>query len=129
MALKLKNLAIPVIHSHSIFGFGLQQIRNKWADWRMIKDAKRRKIVAQYAEERLRIQAIRKCDVLPPEIKEIADKEIAAQPRDASQSRLVRRCAITSRPRGTVYKWRLSRIVFRHLADYNKLSGVQRAIW
>ncbi|KAG8225201.1 hypothetical protein J437_LFUL009488 [Ladona fulva] len=60
---------------------------------------------------------------------EIANKEIAAQPRDASTYRLVRRCAITSRPRGVVHKWRLSRIVFRHLADYNKLSGVQRAMW
>lgn len=33
------------------------------------------------------------------------------------------------RPRGIVKEWRMSRIVWRHLADYNKLSGVQRAMW
>lgn len=54
---------------------------------------------------------------------------LAEIPRDASLTRVRNRCAITSRPRGVVTRWRLSRIVWRSLADYNKLSGVQRAMW
>lgn len=60
---------------------------------------------------------------------EIADKDIQALPRDAVGIRIRKRCAITSRPRGNVLRWRISRIVFRHLADYNKLCGIERAKW
>lgn len=62
-------------------------------------------------------------------IQEIADQEVAALPRDSNYIRVRHRCALTSRPRGVVFKWRLSRIVWRHLVDYNKLAGVQRAMW
>lgn len=95
----------------------------------MIRDVKRRKMVTEFAPMRLRLNSLRKNDILPPELKEITDKEIAALPRDSSWMRVCKRCAVTSRPRGIVYRWRLSRIVFRHLADYNKLAGVQRAMW
>nr|CAG4645305.1 EOG090X0MNX [Leptodora kindtii] len=106
-----------------------QQVRFKWADWRMIRDVKRRQCFVQHAPDRLRINSLRKNDILPVEIKEIADKEIAAMPVDSCHNRIRNRCVFTSRSRGTVQRWRLSRIVWRHLADYNKLSGVQRAMW
>lgn len=95
----------------------------------MIKDVKRRKCVAEYSNERLRINALRKNDILPIELRETADITISKLPRDSSLVRVRERCALTSRPRGVVHKYRLSRIVWRHLADYNKLAGVQRAIW
>lgn len=95
----------------------------------MIRDVKRRKMVAQYSVDRIRINALRKNDILPAEIREIADAEIAAFPRDSCLTRVRERCAFTSRARGVVHKYHLSRIVWRHLADYNKLSGVQRAMW
>jgi len=94
-----------------------------------MKDNKKRKCLVQYAPERMRITALRKNDILPIEIKEIAHQDINALPRDSSIVRIRSRCAVTSRPRGVVYRWRLSRIVWRQLADYNKLSGVQRAMW
>ena len=107
------------------------QVRHlNWPDWRMLKDNRRRMTVKEFGAERSRINSIRKNDILPREIREIADKEIVqAVPRDSSYIRTVKRCAITSRPRGVVIRWRLSRIVFRHLADYNKLAGVIRARW
>nr|ACH56945.1 mitochondrial 28S ribosomal protein S14 [Simulium vittatum] len=123
------GLQSAVIKSYQVGGFGFQQIRNKWADWRMIKDVKRRRCVAEHAKDRLRVNSLRKNDILPIEIREIADAEIAAFPRDSSLVRVRERCALTSRPRGNVFRWRVSRIVWRHLADYNKLSGVQRAMW
>lgn len=60
------------------------------------------------------------------EINEQFDKII---PRQTALRQLTPRCVLTSRGRGVVYRWRLSRIMFRELADHNKLSGVQRAIW
>lgn len=95
----------------------------------MIRDVKRRKMLTEYAPMRLRVNSLRRNDVLPLEIRQQADEQIASFPLDSTPLRIKKRCAVTSRPRGTVHKWRLSRIVFRHLADYNKLSGVQRAMW
>uniref|UniRef100_A0A182K3P8 28S ribosomal protein S14, mitochondrial n=1 Tax=Anopheles christyi TaxID=43041 RepID=A0A182K3P8_9DIPT len=113
----------------NLAGYRLQQVRNKWADWRMIKDNKRRQCVVQHADARLRVNSLRKNTILPMELREIASKEIEAFPRDSSLVRVRERCAVTSRSRGIVHRWRVSRIVWRHLADYNKLSGVQRAMW
>ncbi|XP_044752916.1 28S ribosomal protein S14, mitochondrial [Coccinella septempunctata] len=106
-----------------------QQVRNKWVNRWMIRDVKRRKMTTEYAPMRLRVNALRKNDILPPEIRELADAEIHSYPKDSTLLRCAKRCVITSRPRGVVHRWRLSRIVFRHLADYNKLSGIQRAMW
>lgn len=60
------------------------------------------------------------------EINQQFDKII---PRQTALRQLTARCVLTSRGHGVVYRWRLSRIMFRELADSNKLSGVQRAIW
>jgi len=106
-----------------------QQVRHKWVNRWMIRDAKRREAVTEFAPTRLRINSLRKNDILPPELRQIADTEIASLPKDSILRHLTNRCVVTSRPRGRVHRWRLSRIVFRHLADYNKLAGVQRALW
>ncbi|KAM4640593.1 small ribosomal subunit protein uS14m [Discoglossus pictus] len=105
------------------------QVRSYYVDWRMFRDVKRRKMAYEYADERLRINALRKNILLPKELREIADKEIAAFPKDSCPVRIRNRCVLTSRPRGVKRRWRLSRIVFRHLADHNQMSGIQRAMW
>lgn len=86
-------------------------------------------MVVEYAPTRLRINALRKNDILPVEIRELASEELHAMPLNSTILRINNRCAVTSRPRGVVHRWRLSRILFRHLADYNLLSGMQRAMW
>ncbi|KAG2461270.1 RT14 protein, partial [Polypterus senegalus] len=60
---------------------------------------------------------------------EVADKEIAAFPKDSCPVRIRNRCVITSRPRGVKRIWRLSRIMFRQFADHSQMSGIQRAMW
>ena len=50
-----------------------QQIRNKYADWRMIKDVKRRKTVKEFGAERMRINTLRKNDILPLELRVISN--------------------------------------------------------
>ncbi|KXJ77487.1 hypothetical protein RP20_CCG007396 [Aedes albopictus] len=117
------------VSGQNLAGYGFQQVRNKWTDWRMIKDVKRRKCVVEHAKDRLRVNSLRKNTILPVELREMASAEIHAFPRDTSLVRVRERCAVTSRSRGIVHRWRVSRIVWRHMADYNKLSGVQRAMW
>lgn len=95
----------------------------------MIRDVKRRQMSKEFAIDRLRLVSLKRNDIIPPEIKEQAATELHAFPRDSCPVRICNRCAVTSRPRGIAYRWRLSRIVFRHLADYNKLAGIQRAMW
>ncbi|XP_055964582.1 small ribosomal subunit protein uS14m isoform X1 [Sorex fumeus] len=105
------------------------QVRSYYVDWKMLRDVKRRKMAFDYADERLRINSLRKNTILPRGLQEVADEEIAALPRDSCPVRIRNRCVMTSRPRGVKRRWRLSRIVFRHLADHGLLSGVQRAMW
>ncbi|XP_076165394.1 mitochondrial ribosomal protein S14 isoform X2 [Ptiloglossa arizonensis] len=107
-----------------------QQVRNTNVNRWMIRDNKRRKLAEKYAPERLRLVAMKRNNILPPEIRALAGKQIDETiPRQTAMRQLTKRCIITSRPRGVLHRWRLSRFVFRHLADYNKLSGVQRALW
>ncbi|CAH1773399.1 unnamed protein product, partial [Owenia fusiformis] len=106
-----------------------QQVRTRWPDWKMIRDNKRRKLVVEYYPRRVRLNCIRKNTILPTELKEIADKEMKDLPKRSANTMLTNRCAVTSRARGRVKRWNVSRLVFRHLADYNYLSGVIRAKW
>lgn len=95
----------------------------------MLKDYNRRQTCVKYADERLRLNAIRKNTILPIEIREEADALIHALPRDSVPNRVTPRCAFTSRARGTVHRHRLSRIIWRHHADHNLISGAMRACW
>merc|ERR1711976_465514 len=105
------------------------QTRGRYLDWRMWRDLKRRRLVAQNYDQKLRINAIRKNTIIPKALQEIADKEIAELPRDVHRSRINNRCVLTSKPGNVLPRWRLSRIQWRKLADYNKLYGVTRAWW
>ena len=60
---------------------------------------------------------------------ELAKQEFWAFPYNASIIRKNNRCAVTGRARGKLRRWRLSRVVFRELADNSQLSGVTRAWW
>uniref|UniRef100_A0AAR2IL62 Uncharacterized protein n=1 Tax=Pygocentrus nattereri TaxID=42514 RepID=A0AAR2IL62_PYGNA len=66
----------------------LEQVRGYYVDWRMLRDVKRRQMAYEFADTRLRINAIRKNTLLPKELQEVADKEIAALPRDSCPVRI-----------------------------------------
>uniref|UniRef100_A0A2K6EAE3 Mitochondrial ribosomal protein S14 n=1 Tax=Macaca nemestrina TaxID=9545 RepID=A0A2K6EAE3_MACNE len=103
------------------------QVRSHYVDWRMWRDVKRRKMAYEYADERLRINSLRKNTICQKFFRlDVADEEIAALPRDSCPVRNQESVCYDVRPRGVKRRWRLSRIVFRHLAD-NQLSGIQRA--
>lgn len=111
-------------------GFGPYKVRSHcFPNNFTLRDHQRRRIFAQHAEKRNLVNCIRKADLLPREIRKIADEEIQSIPRDSAITRLNRRCTLTGRPRGIFHQFRVSRIIFRAEADYNKVSGVQRAHW
>jgi len=93
------------------------------------RDWQRRRIFEQHAEQRLRINAVRKADILPAEIRRLADQEIHSVPKDSGVTRINRRCTVTGRSRGIFHQFRMSRMTWRQEADYNKVSGAIRAKW
>uniref|UniRef100_A0A1B6MPB6 Ribosomal protein S14 n=1 Tax=Graphocephala atropunctata TaxID=36148 RepID=A0A1B6MPB6_9HEMI len=101
-----------------------------WPDWRMKKDVRKRQALEDNYGLKLRLNVMRRTTVLPPELREVATEDFHKMlPNDVKGLKTVPRCVITSRPRGNVLRWRLSRIMFRHLSDYNKMAGIQRAMW
>lgn len=44
------------------------QVRGYYVDWRMLRDVKRRKMAYEYADERLRINSLRKNTILPKDL-------------------------------------------------------------
>jgi len=111
-------------------GFGPYKARSHRypTNW-TLRDVQRRRILEQHAEERNKITSIFRNDILPQELKEAAREQIHKVPRDSAITRINRRCSITGRGRGIFHQFRVSRMVFRAEADYNKISGVQRANW
>lgn len=111
-------------------GFGPYKARShKYPTNWTLRDVQRRRILQQHAEERNRITSIFRNDILPQELKEAARAQIQKVPRDSAITRVNRRCSITGRGRGIFHQFRVSRMVFRPEADYNRISGVQRAHW
>jgi len=95
----------------------------------MLRDVQKRRSFEKHNEERTLINAVWKNDFLPQELKDLAYQEIQKHPRDSTVLRINRRCTVTGRARGIFHQFRVSRFIFRHNADYNKISGAQYAIW
>lgn len=84
---------------------------------KVVKERKREKLVAQYAQLRKELKA--KGDYAA----------LAKLPRDSSPTRLTRRCKATGRPRGVLRDFQLSRIKLRELAHKGQIPGVKKASW
>lgn len=81
------------------------------------RDAKRLRMIAQYAEKRA-------------ELKELGDQEgLAKLPRNSSPTRRKNRDMLTGRPRGYMRQFGLSRITFREHASKGEIPGVTKSSW
>ena len=81
------------------------------------KQKKREALVLKYAELRRKLKA---------------EKNYAALgnlPRDSSATRSRRRCEITGRPRSTLRKFKISRMVLREMALKGMIPGLKKASW
>ena len=81
------------------------------------REAKREKLIAQYAEKRAALKA--------------AGDFTALQklPKNSSKVRLRNRCKLTGRPRGYMRTFGISRVTFREMAVFGMIPGVTKSSW
>lgn len=96
---------------------------------KIVKNDRRRAIVARYALRRAELKGIVRSPASSAEQRAAAQSELARQPRDASPVRVRNRDAIDGRPRGHLRKFGLSRVRVRQLAHDGQLPGVRKASW
>jgi small subunit ribosomal protein S14 len=96
---------------------------------KIVKNDRRRVIVARYAERRAELKEAIRSPASTPEQRVAAQRALARQPRDASPVRLRNRDAVDGRPRGHLRKFGLSRVRVRELAHQGQLPGVRKASW
>lgn len=92
-------------------------------------DARRREVVARYAERRAELRGIIRNLKLDAAVRAAAVSELAEQPRDASPTRLRNRDIVDGRPRAYSRKFGLSRIRLRDMAHRGELPGVTKSSW
>jgi small subunit ribosomal protein S14 len=95
----------------------------------IVKNDKRRDVVARYAERRAELKRIIKSPSSSAEQRTAAQAELARQPRDASAVRVRNRDSVDGRPRGHLRKFGLSRVRVRELAHRGELPGVRKSSW
>jgi small subunit ribosomal protein S14 len=93
------------------------------------REAKREKLVAQYAAKRKELKAIIDDTSKSDEERYNARLRLQALPRNANPTRLRNRCGITGRPRGTFRQFGLGRQKIRELAFKGEVPGITKASW
>jgi small subunit ribosomal protein S14 len=81
------------------------------------KQKRRAALVTKYADIRRKLK------------KEKNFAALANLPRDSSPTRSHNRCQLTGRSKGTLRKFKISRIMLRELALAGKIPGLKKASW
>ena len=95
----------------------------------VLRDQKRKKLIAKYAEKRAALRKILNDPDVSIEEKLEAQNQFAKLPRNSCPTRLKRRCEVSGRPRGYYRKFGISRIALRELALRGQLPGVRKSSW
>ena len=95
----------------------------------VVKNEKRKKMVAQYSERRAELKKIINQPTSTVEQVDEAVMKLQKLPRDASAVRVRNRCSQTGRPRGFLRKFGISRIALRELALEGQIPGVIKSSW
>lgn len=93
------------------------------------KNKKRERMTAQYKNRRMALKEIISNKEISDEERFEAVLKLATLPRNSSKVRIHNRCELTGRPRGNYRKFKLSRIVFRDLANRGQIPGLVKASW
>lgn len=96
---------------------------------KVVKNEKRKKMVAKYAAKRKALKKIINNPNSTPEEVDEAVLKLQKLPRDASPVRVVNRCSQTGRPRGYLRKFGISRVALRELALQGQIPGVVKSSW
>jgi len=94
-----------------------------------MRELKREKTVAKYAEKRAALKATISNINTTDEARWEAQQQLQKLPRDASPSRLRNRCQVTGRPHGVYRKFKLSRIKLREQGMSGNVPGLKKASW
>jgi small subunit ribosomal protein S14 len=95
----------------------------------VLKNEKRRKLVAKYAPKYAKLKAIANDESLDETERLIARLKMAELPRNGNPTRIRNRCELTGRPRGYYRKFRLARVMLRDLANKGLIPGVTKSSW
>ncbi|MGD8783548.1 MAG: 30S ribosomal protein S14 [Thioalkalispiraceae bacterium] len=93
------------------------------------RERKRIKTVAKYAKKRAELKAKIKDMSLSADERMEAQQKLQKLPRDASPSRVQRRCRITGRPHAVYRKFGLCRNKLRETAMRGEVPGLRKASW
>ena len=93
------------------------------------RNAKREKLVAQFAAKRAELKAKAKDPNVPAEEQFAARLKLAKLPRNSSKVRIKHRCDLSGRSKGYYRKLKLSRIALRELANFGQIPGMTKASW
>ncbi|MCE7962901.1 MAG: 30S ribosomal protein S14 [Acidobacteria bacterium ACB1] len=96
---------------------------------KVVKNNKRKAMVANYAERRREFKKIINNPASTPEQVDEAVIKLQKMPRDASPIRVRNRCSQTGRPRGYLRKFGISRVALRDLAREGQIPGVVKSSW
>ena len=95
----------------------------------VLRDKRRAKLIAKYAERRAELRRKLKDPNVPTEEKFDIQAEFARLPRNSCPTRLTRRCRLTGRARGVYQKFGLSRIALREMTLSGELPGMRKSSW
>nr|AKI85094.1 ribosomal protein S14 [Geranium phaeum] len=96
---------------------------------RNVEDHRRRLLYNKYEMRRNLYKALCRDPSLPSDMRDAYRCKLSTLPRNSSVTRIRNRCIFSGRPRGVYRKFRMSRIVFRELANNGELLGVTKASW
>ncbi|MCB9568516.1 MAG: 30S ribosomal protein S14 [Myxococcales bacterium] len=95
----------------------------------VLRDNKRDKLIAKYAERRADLRKKLKDPELDFEDKLSISAQLAKLPRNSCPTRKTRRCMLTGRSKAVYRKFGLCRVVLRDLALRGEIPGVTKSSW
>ena len=93
------------------------------------REAKRQKLVDQYAAKRTALKEVIEDQSKPMEERFKATMKLAKLPRNSSAVRLHNRCQLTGRPHAYYRKLKVSRIMLRELGSNGQVPGLVKSSW
>ena len=95
----------------------------------VLRDNRRKRLIAKFAEKRAELRKRLKDPELSVEEKLEVQAAFAKLPRNSCPTRLNRRCELTGRSKGYYRKFGISRIALRDLGLRGQLPGLRKSSW
>ena len=92
------------------------------------REKKKIKLVEKFSQKRSALKDEQRKAATFEEKMDI-QRKLQKLPRNSNPSTVVRRCALTGRPKGVYRKFGLSRTKLRELAMSGKLPGIKKSSW